>query len=189
MIFARGHRTALMTRFHEKLRQHLHCGRAEARQGRRYDTGVRFRLCNANLAAAEKMAQLGVTTSDISAALKDQNVQAPVGGVGQSPSENKQEFQYTARVKGRMETAEEFGQIIIRSQSDGSLVRIKDVARTEMGDKDYLFASFSDGMPSVGFSIQLSPTRTLSTRFVRVQRFSRRLPNLSLQHEIRYGRR
>ena len=104
----------------------------------------------------DKMAQLGITTADVAAALKDQNVQAPVGAVGASPSENKQEFQYTARVKGRMETPEEFGQVIIRSQSDGSLVRIKDVARTEMADKDYLFAAFSNGMPSVGFSIQLS---------------------------------
>ena len=104
----------------------------------------------------DKMAQLGVTTTDIAAALKDQNVQAPVGAVGQNPSAGKQEFQYTARVKGRMETPEEFSQIIIRSQSDGSLVRIKDVARTEMADKDYLFAAFSNGMPSVGFSIQLA---------------------------------
>ena len=104
----------------------------------------------------DKMAQLGVTTTDIAAALKDQNVQAPVGAVGQSPSAGKQDFQYTARVKGRMETPEEFSQIIIRSQSDGSLVRIKDVARTEMADKDYLFAAFSNGMPSVGFSIQLA---------------------------------
>ena len=104
----------------------------------------------------DKMAQLGVTTTDIAAALKDQNVQAPVGAVGQNPSAGKQDFQYTARVKGRMETPEEFSQIIIRSQSDGSLVRIKDVARTEMADKDYLFAAFSNGMPSVGFSIQLA---------------------------------
>ena len=104
----------------------------------------------------DKMAQLGVTTTAIAAALKDQNVQAPVGAVGQNPSAGKQDFQYTARVKGRMETPEEFGQIIIRSQSDGSIVRIKDVARIEMADKDYLFAAFSNGMPSVGFSIQLA---------------------------------
>ena len=104
----------------------------------------------------DKMAQLGVTTTAIAAALKDQNVQTPVGAVGQNPSAGKQDFQYTARVKGRMETPEEFGQIIIRSQSDGSIVRIKDVARIEMADKDYLFAAFSNGMPSVGFSIQLA---------------------------------
>ena len=104
----------------------------------------------------DKMAQLGVTTTAIAAALKDQNVQAPVGAVGQNPSAGKQDFQYTARVKGRMETPEEFGQIIIRSQSDGSIVRIKDVARIEMADKDYLFVAFSNGMPSVGFSIQLA---------------------------------
>ena len=104
----------------------------------------------------DKMAQLGVTTTAIAAALKDQNVQAPVGAVGQNPSAGKQDFQYTARVKGRMETPDEFGQIIIRSQSDGSIVRIKDVARIEMADKDYLFAAFSNGMPSVGFSIQLA---------------------------------
>ena len=104
----------------------------------------------------DKMAQLGVTTSDIAAALKDQNLQAPVGAVGQRPSEEKQEFQYTARVKGRLENPEEFGQVIIRNQSDGSFVRIKDVARTELADKDYMYSSFSNGMPSVGFSIQLA---------------------------------
>lgn len=104
----------------------------------------------------DKMAQLGITTSDISAALKDQNIQAPVGSVGQRPSEDKQEFQYTARVKGRLETPEEFSRIIIRSASDGSLVRIKDVAWTELADKDYSAAGFNNGMPSVGFSIQLS---------------------------------
>lgn len=104
----------------------------------------------------DKMAQLGVTTSDVAAALKDQNVQAPVGAVGQNPSEKNQEFQYTARVKGRMETPEEFGQIIIRAQSDGSFVRIKDIARITMGEKDSNFAGFFNGKPSASFSIQLT---------------------------------
>ena len=104
----------------------------------------------------DKMAQLGVTTSDIASALKDQNVQAPVGAVGQRPSEAEQVFQYTARVKGRMETPEEFGEIIIRAQSDGSFIRIRDLARIEMTDRDYNFASFSNGVPAVGFSIQLA---------------------------------
>ena len=104
----------------------------------------------------DKMAQLGVTTTDIANALKDQNLQAPVGAVGQLPSEAKQEFQYTARVKGRLDTPEEFGQVIIRNQSDGSFVKIKDVAWVEMADKDYIYAPFRNGMPAVGFSIQLT---------------------------------
>ena len=73
---------------------------------------------------ADKMAQLGVTTSDIASALKDQNVQTPVGALGQRPSEDKQEFQYSARVKGRLETPEEFGEVIVRAQTVGSFVKI-----------------------------------------------------------------
>ena len=104
----------------------------------------------------DKMAQLGITTSDIAAALKDQNVQAPVGSVGQRPAANEQVYQYTARVKGRLETPEEFGDVIIRTQSDGSLVRIRDVARIELADTDYNFAGFSNTVPAVGFAIQLT---------------------------------
>lgn len=104
----------------------------------------------------DKMAQLGVTTSEIIASLKDQNVQAPVGAVGQRPSEDKQQFQYTARVKGRLETPEEFGDVIIRAQSDGSFVKIKDVAWLEMADRDYSAAGYNNGRPAVGFSIQLT---------------------------------
>lgn len=104
----------------------------------------------------DKMAQLGITTTDVAAALRDQNVQAPVGGIGQQPAAQTQEMQYSARVKGRLENAEEFGQIIVRTQSDGSFTRIKDIARVEMGNKDYFFASHLNGMESVAFAIQLA---------------------------------
>ena len=105
---------------------------------------------------ADKMAQLGVTTADIANALKDQNVQTPVGAVGQRPSGDKQEFQYSARVKGRLETPEEFGEVIVRAQTDGSFVKIKDIARLEMAEKDYSYASYANNQPAVGFSIQLT---------------------------------
>ena len=103
----------------------------------------------------DKMAQLGVTTTDIASALKDQNIQAPVGGFGQQPSSKEQEFQYAARTKGRLETPEEFGDIIIRAQSDGSFIRMHDVARIEMSDKDNIVTSYLNGQPSIGFSVQL----------------------------------
>lgn len=105
----------------------------------------------------EKMAQLGITTSDISNAIQAQNVQAPAGTLGQRPIGPDQDFQYTVNVQGRLLKPDEFGNIIIRDQSKGSIVRIKDVARVELASKDYSFSSDLNGKESVAFAIQLTP--------------------------------
>ena len=78
----------------------------------------------------DKLAKLGLTASDISKAVQDQNVQAPAGQVGQPPASAGVSFQYTVDVKGRLTDKEEFDNIIIRTLPDGSVLRIKDVART-----------------------------------------------------------
>jgi len=104
----------------------------------------------------EKMARLGVTTSDISDAISKQNVQAPAGAIGQSPSVPGQQFQYTARVKGNLDDAAEFGNIIVRSNADGSFVRLKDVARIELGSRDYSYSNDLNGHPSAVFGLQLT---------------------------------
>lgn len=104
----------------------------------------------------DKMAQLGITITDIASAIKQQNVQAPAGSVGQMPAPNDQEFQYTARVKGRLVNPEEFANIIIRSQPDGSFVRIKDVAKVELGSNSYAYNVKVNGHETAGFAIQLS---------------------------------
>jgi len=104
----------------------------------------------------DKMAQLGITTADIAQAINQQNVQAPAGSIGQMPAPNQQEFQYTARVKGRLADPGEFANIIIRAQPDGSFVRIKDVARVELGSNSYNFNVKANGHLTAGFAIQLS---------------------------------
>ncbi|MBP2655933.1 MAG: transporter, hydrophobe/amphiphile efflux family [Firmicutes bacterium] len=104
----------------------------------------------------DKMAQLGITTSDVSSAITAQNQQAPAGGIGKSPAMPNQEYQYTATIKGRLESATEFENIVVKTNSDGSFIRLKDVARVELGDKDYSFSGEANGHPQAGFAIQLS---------------------------------
>lgn len=102
-----------------------------------------------------KMASLGVTAADVKNAIASQNVQAPAGNIGARPNEADQEFQYSARVKGRLTTAEEFGNIIIKNSS-GNLLRVKDVARVEFGPRDDSVTSKLDGKNAMNYAISLN---------------------------------
>jgi len=104
----------------------------------------------------DKMAQFGITTSDISQAITEQNVQAPAGTIGGLPSPSDQEFQISAIVQGRLLDPEAFSNIIIKAKTDGSLLRIKDVAKVEIGGKNYFSNSDIDGHPAATFRIQLT---------------------------------
>jgi len=104
----------------------------------------------------DKLAQLGITAADIVSAIKEQNVQAPAGTIGQLPSVPKQEFQYTASVQGRLVTEDDFRKIIIRSQSDGSAIHLGDIATIELGSKDTSFKSSFDSKEAVVFAVQLT---------------------------------
>lgn len=104
----------------------------------------------------DKMARFNITAGDISSAISAQNVQAAAGSIGKAPALPQQEYQYTARVKGRLTEAAEFENIIIKANTDGSTIRLKDVAQVELGSKDYTFSSEINGHPSAGFAIQLS---------------------------------
>lgn len=103
-----------------------------------------------------KMAELGITIAEVSAAINEQNIQAPAGTVGAQPAPDKQEFQYTGKVKGRLETPEEFGNIIVRANPNGSFVRVKDIARIETGAKTTNITSQSQHRNAVGFGVQLT---------------------------------
>ena len=105
----------------------------------------------------DRMARLGVTPTDVYRAVQEQNLQAPAGQIGQQPAPPTQQFQYGVQVRGQLEQAEEFGDIIVRALPDGSFVRVKDVARVELGAKDYFFASRFNGKPAASFSISLTP--------------------------------
>ncbi|MCF8777848.1 multidrug efflux RND transporter permease subunit VmeZ [Vibrio sp. IRLE0018] len=85
----------------------------------------------------EKMATLKLTTSDVYAALSQQNVQVAAGRVGAAPYNNPQEVQFNLVTKGRLESVSEFENVVLRANSDGSSVYLKDVARVELGKKFY----------------------------------------------------
>jgi hydrophobe/amphiphile efflux-1 (HAE1) family protein len=105
----------------------------------------------------DKMAQLGITTSDIIQALNDQNVQAPAGTIGAQPSPANQQFQYTARVTGRLKTPAEFKKVILRANPDGTIVRLQDVADVALGGENYMFSTDMSGKPAAVFAVQLTP--------------------------------
>ena len=104
----------------------------------------------------DKLAELGLTVADVSAAIKEQNVQAPAGTVGAMPVNNGQEKQMSGKIEGRLTTPEEFGNVIIKSSGDGKFVRLKDVAKIEAGAQSESIISKFNGYPSVGFGIKLT---------------------------------
>ncbi|PYY23921.1 MAG: hydrophobe/amphiphile efflux-1 family RND transporter [Acidobacteria bacterium] len=87
----------------------------------------------------DRLARLGVTVSDITSAVKAQNKVNPAGQVGGEPVPSGQQFTYNVRAPGRLPTVEEFGEIVVRAQLDGSLLRLKDVARIELGSQYYSY--------------------------------------------------
>ncbi len=95
----------------------------------------------------EKMAQLGVTTRDVVDVLREQSVVAPAGTIGGEPAPKGQQLQYTVQVRGRLGTPEEFGEVIVRTGTDGSLVRLRDIARVSLDANDYGRSSRSNGKP------------------------------------------
>jgi hydrophobic/amphiphilic exporter-1 (mainly G- bacteria), HAE1 family len=94
----------------------------------------------------DKMAQLGLTSGEVISALQEQNLQVAIGSVGAPPQNNDQTFEYTVFTNSRLSSAEEFGDVIVRTRpNDGSLVYLKDVARVELGKFSYSSNSFVDG--------------------------------------------
>jgi multidrug efflux pump subunit AcrB len=81
----------------------------------------------------ERLAQLGLTPSDVIAAIQAQNVQAPVGRIGAEPISDDQQLQLTITTRGRLTTVEEFAAIVVRAMPDGSMLRLGDIARIELG--------------------------------------------------------
>ncbi|PTR12544.1 HAE1 family hydrophobic/amphiphilic exporter-1/multidrug efflux pump, partial [Nitrosospira sp. Nsp2] len=103
----------------------------------------------------DRMAQLGVTTSDIIAAVKVQNAQYAAGKIGQEPATSDQQLIYTVNAKGRLLEPEEFGNIIVRADGPRGVLHLKDVARLELGSQDYNVRNAMDGEPVVGILIYL----------------------------------
>ena len=115
------------------------------------DYGMRFWL------KPDRMTALGVSVGDIQNAVADQNVQVPAGQIGAPPAPTDQQFQYTVTTKGRLSEVEEFANIIIRMRPDGSAIRVKDVARVELGAQAYSASGRLDGQPSVVLAVYQTP--------------------------------
>ncbi len=93
----------------------------------------------------DKMASLGVSVADVNSAIQAQNVQTPAGNIGVEPIDVPQMIKFTLRTTGRLKTVEEFENIIIRANPDGSNIKIKDIARVELGAEKYSSMSAVDG--------------------------------------------
>ncbi|RYC31968.1 multidrug efflux RND transporter permease subunit [Lichenibacterium minor] len=105
----------------------------------------------------QRLNNLSMAPSEVVAAIDTQNVQAPVGRIGARPISDEQQFQYNLQTQGRLTTPEEFGDIVIRANPDGSTVKVKDVARIELGAQNSDNFSRLDGKPAVAIGIYLSP--------------------------------
>jgi multidrug efflux pump len=105
----------------------------------------------------DKMAELGVTATDVSNAVQAQNRQNPAGAIGQPPVERNSQFQYPVNAKGRLETPAQFENIVVRAQPDGSLLHLRDLGNASLGAQDYANFSRLNGRPSAVIIVFLSP--------------------------------
>ena len=105
----------------------------------------------------DRLAALGLTPMDVAAAVAEQNAQAAPGAVGQPPTQTASGFQYSLELQGRINEVDEFKNIVLRSGNEGSLVRLGDVARIELGAKGYAQEASLNGRPAAAVGIALSP--------------------------------
>ncbi len=104
-----------------------------------------------------RLANLNLSPNDVGNAIRAQNIQAAAGGIGQAPTADDQQLAYTIQAQGRYTTVEEFENIVIRGEADGSLLRLKDVARVELGAKSYTGVNTLNGKPSIVFAVYQTP--------------------------------
>jgi HAE1 family hydrophobic/amphiphilic exporter-1 len=105
----------------------------------------------------DQLARLGMQISDVINAIEAQNTVNPAGQLGGEPAPPGQTFTYTVRAPGRLTTPEEFGEIILRANSDGSVLRLRDVARIELGAQTYSVAARYNGSPAAVLAIYQLP--------------------------------
>src|SRR5271169_1666376 len=105
----------------------------------------------------DQLGKLGITVTDIINAIQTQNTVNPAGQVGGEPVPQGQEYTYSVLAQGRLVSEEEFGQIVVRETSDGGVVRVKDVARVELGSQDYTVAGRLNGKPGAIIAVYQLP--------------------------------
>ncbi|HEX3880612.1 MAG TPA: multidrug efflux RND transporter permease subunit [Bryobacteraceae bacterium] len=105
----------------------------------------------------DQLAKLGITVTEVVNAIQTQNTVNPAGQVGGSPAPPGQEYTYSVRAQGRLTSPEEFGDIIVRENSDGGIVRVRDVARIELGAQDYTLSGRINGKPGAIIAVYQLP--------------------------------
>ncbi|MGP4726812.1 multidrug efflux RND transporter permease subunit [Agrobacterium deltaense] len=137
----------------------------------------------------DKMLGLSLTSNDVIGAIQAQNSQVAAGRIGASPNPIGQQISATVNVQGQLTSPEEFGSIVLRANPDGSSVRLRDVARVEVGGESYNFSSRLNGKPSAAIGVQLSPTgnalQTSEGVRATMEELSRYFPP-GLEYEIPY---
>ncbi len=137
----------------------------------------------------QRLDNLGLAPSDIIAAIQAQNVVAPVGRIGARPVGHSQQFQLNVQTRGRLKTPAQFGNIVLRANPDGSLLRVRDVARIELGAQNEDTETRLNGKPAVAIGIYLSPganaVKTASLVDAALGRLSQRFPP-GLNYEVNY---
>ncbi|MGE5471561.1 MAG: efflux RND transporter permease subunit [Bacteroidota bacterium] len=103
----------------------------------------------------DRLAQLGLTPSDVASAIRSQNAQNAAGKIGQEPAPSDQQLVYTVTAKGRLLTPEEFGNIVIRATGPGGVLRLKDIATIELGAYSYDQSVSLDGQPTIAMGVFL----------------------------------
>ncbi len=112
----------------------------------------------------DQLAKLGITVTDIVNALQAQNTVNPAGEVGGEPAQSNQQFTYAVLAQGRLTSPEQFGDVIVREAPNGGTVRVKDVARVELGTQDYSLMARLNGKPSAAIAVyQLPGTNAVQT--------------------------
>lgn len=138
----------------------------------------------------DKLADYNLTPQDVIAAVQEQNSQFAAGQFGQQPMGEYQPYTYSVNTKGRLVDAKEFGNIILKSNNDsGAMLRLKDVARIELGAQDYSVASKFNGQDSIAFAIYLQPgANALETAELvksKMEELSKRFPD-GIVYDIPY---
>jgi len=137
-----------------------------------------------------KLVGYGLTADDVTRAINAQNTQVASGSVGAEPSPPEQRTATLVLVKGQLESPDEFGSIILRANPDGSTVRLRDVARIEIGGLSYQFNTRLNGKPTAGLSVLLSPTgnalATASAVEAKMKELSRFFP-ANIAYDIPYN--
>ncbi len=105
----------------------------------------------------DRLAELGLTPSDVAAAIREQNAQFAAGRVGEEPMDGDADFTFSVTTLGRLAEPEQFEQIIVRTTASGGIVRLGDVARVELGSREYSFSAARNGKPTIPIGIFLKP--------------------------------